>query len=36
MPGGMLVLPVPAWWIDRRRKRNRTGPAMPRKEAETR
>lgn len=26
LPGGLLVLPALAWWLDRRRKRNRTGP----------
>lgn len=30
MPGGVLLLPVLAWWIDRRRGRNRAGPARPR------
>ena len=30
MPGGMLMLPALAWWLDRRRNRNRAGPAVPR------
>jgi len=30
MPGGILLLPVLAWWLDRRRRRNRAGPAVPR------
>lgn len=34
MPGGMLMMLLLAWWIDRRRNRNRAGPALPRKEAE--
>jgi len=25
MPGGFAVLPVLAWWLDRRRNRNRAG-----------
>lgn len=28
MPGGMLILPALAWWLDRRRNRRPTGPAM--------
>jgi hypothetical protein len=28
MPGGMLVLPALAWWLDRRRNRRPSGPAM--------
>lgn len=28
LPGGMLMLPALAWWLDRRRNRNRAGP-MP-------
>lgn len=28
LPGGLLVLPALAWWLDRRR--NRAGAAMPR------
>jgi hypothetical protein len=27
MPGGFAVLPVLAWWLDRRRNRNRDGTA---------
>ena len=27
MPGGFAVLPVLAWWLDRRRQRNRDGAA---------
>ena len=27
MPGGMLLLPPLAWWLDRRRGRKREGPA---------
>ena len=27
MPGGFAVLPVLAWWLDRRRNRNRGGAA---------
>jgi hypothetical protein len=27
MPGGMLVLPALAWWLDRRRGGGREGPA---------
>lgn len=30
MPGGVLMLPALAWWLDRRRSRNRAGPAVPR------
>jgi len=30
MPGGMLILPALAWWLDRRRGRNRQGQAAPR------
>jgi hypothetical protein len=30
LPGGLLMLPALAWWLDRRRTRNRTGPASPR------
>jgi len=30
MPGGMLMLPVLAWWLDRRRNRKRGGAAVPR------
>ncbi len=31
MPGGFAMLPVLAWWLDRRRQRNRAGapPAVP-------
>lgn len=29
MPGGMLMLPVLAWWLDRRRNRRPAGPAVP-------
>jgi len=29
MPGGFFVLPVLAWWLDRRRNRSRTGPVAP-------
>ena len=29
MPGGMLMLPVLAWWLDRRRGRRPEGPAVP-------
>jgi hypothetical protein len=28
MPGGMLALPVLAWWLDRRRNRRPGGPAV--------
>ena len=28
MPGGMLVLPALAWWLDRRRNRRSAGPAV--------
>jgi len=28
MPGGMLMLPALAWWLDRRRNRRPSGPAM--------
>lgn len=28
MPGGMLMLPVLAWWLDRRRNRRSSGPAV--------
>jgi len=28
MPGGMLMLPALAWWLDRRRNRRSSGPAM--------
>jgi hypothetical protein len=28
MPGGMLALPVLAWWLDRRRNRRPSGPAV--------
>jgi hypothetical protein len=28
MPGGMLMLPVLAWWLDRRRNRRPGGPAV--------
>ena len=31
MPGGMLLLPVLAWWLDRRRTRDRAGEAAPRR-----
>jgi hypothetical protein len=27
MPGGFAMLPVLAWWLDRRRQRNRVPPA---------
>lgn len=27
MPGGLLMLPALAWWLDRRRNRNRARPA---------
>jgi hypothetical protein len=27
MPGGLLMLPALAWWLDRRRNRSRGGPA---------
>lgn len=30
MPGGMLMLPALAWWLDRRRNRKRSGAAVPR------
>jgi len=30
MPGGLLMLPALAWWLDRRRSRGRTGAAAPR------
>jgi hypothetical protein len=30
LPGGMLILPVLAWWLDRRRSGNRPGPPVPR------
>jgi hypothetical protein len=30
LPGSVLVLPALAWWLDRRRNRDRTGPAVPR------
>ena len=30
MPGGVLLLPVLAWWLDRRRSRERLGPAARR------
>ena len=26
MPGGFAMLPILAWWLDRRRQRNRTAP----------
>ena len=29
MPGGMLMLPALAWWLDRRRNRRPSGPAVP-------
>jgi hypothetical protein len=28
MPGGMLMLPALSWWLDRRRNRRSSGPAM--------
>lgn len=28
MPGGMLILPAIAWWLDRRRNQRPHGPAM--------
>lgn len=28
MPGGMLVMPALAWWLDRRRNQRPSGPAM--------
>jgi hypothetical protein len=30
LPGGLLALPALAWWLDRRRNRNRAGRAVPR------
>ena len=30
MPGGMLILPALAWWLDRRRNQRQPDPAMPR------
>lgn len=30
LPGGLLMLPALAWWLDRRRKSNRAGTAAPR------
>jgi hypothetical protein len=30
LPGGLLMLPALAWWLDRRRNRNRAGPAASR------
>ena len=30
LPGSLLMMPVLAWWLDRRRNRERTGPAAPR------
>jgi hypothetical protein len=30
LPGGLLALPALAWWLDRRRSRNRVGPGVPR------
>lgn len=30
MPGGLLMLPALAWWLDRRRGRNRVGGITPR------
>ncbi len=30
LPGGMLMLPPLAWWLDRRRGRVRPGAAVPR------
>jgi hypothetical protein len=30
LPGGLLMLPALAWWLDRRRNGDRTGPAVPR------
>jgi hypothetical protein len=32
MPGGMLVLPALAWWLDRRRDRNRQSQAALKRE----
>ncbi len=29
MPGGFIVLPVLAWWLDRRRNRSRPGTPAP-------
>jgi hypothetical protein len=29
MPGGVLLLPALAWWLDRRRNRRPSGPAAP-------
>jgi hypothetical protein len=29
MPGGFFLLPALAWWLDRRRNRNRTTPRSP-------
>jgi hypothetical protein len=29
MPGGFFLLPVLAWWLDRRRNRNRNTPRSP-------
>lgn len=30
LPGGLLMLPALAWWLDRRRNRNRAGTVPPR------
>ena len=30
LPGGLLMLPALAWWLDRRRNRDRSGSAVPR------
>jgi len=30
VPGGLLLLPAFAWWLDRRRSRERTGPSARR------
>ena len=30
MPGGLLMLPALAWWLDRRRNRGRAGTPVPR------
>ena len=29
MPGGMLMLPALAWWLDRRRNERRSDPVIP-------
>jgi hypothetical protein len=30
MPGGLVLLPLLAWWLDRRRGRARASPSVPR------